>query len=95
MIAGDNMNSDDPPILLPASSVADLAKLLTELDKFLRSDPAIGNALASFLALHGHVHPRFTAYNLVDDVSFTAARLRALAGIAPSTPGNSRKPTVS
>lgn len=67
-----------PPIMLPAISVILLAEVLTELDEFLRSAPVIAADLAGFLGSRGHTHARFSASNGIDDVSFTAAHLRAI-----------------
>lgn len=68
-----------------------LTELLTELDEFLRSGPLIADDLASFLASQGHTHPRFAANNLIDDVSFTAAHLRAItSGLGKTAAGYAR-----
>ena len=72
-----------PRVTLPASTALELARLLTGLDEFLRSSPAITAELELFLTWHGHGHPGFAAVNLIDDVSFTAFWLRGLtAGAA-------------
>jgi len=62
-----------PPVTLPAASVILLAELLTRLDEFLRSGPVIAEDLARFLASQGDAHAGFSANNLIDDVSFSAA----------------------
>jgi hypothetical protein len=77
---------DNPPITLPASSVTQLAELLTELDEFLRSGNIVAE-LADFLAARGHVHPGFSACNLIDEASFTALYLRELTRSNPRATG--------
>ena len=49
--------------------------------------------LARFLATRGHPGPQFSANNLIDDVSFTAAHLRAITGrAAPPADPEQRDP---
>ena len=55
-----------------------LAELLTQLDEFLRSSPTIAADLADFLAARHRASPEFAASNIIDDVSFAAAHLRAI-----------------
>ena len=62
-----------------AGSPAELARLLTIIDEFLRS-PHMPARLTAFLSATGHEHPGYDACLLIDDVSFTALRLRQLAG---------------
>jgi hypothetical protein len=57
---------------------ASLAGFLTT-DELLRS-PHMSARLTAFLSSAGHQHPGHDACLLIDDVSFTAARLRPLAG---------------
>jgi hypothetical protein len=53
-----------------------LAELLTVLDEFLRCRQLpIAELLAKFLESRGNVHPVFHANNLIDHLSFTAARI--------------------
>ncbi|MDA8322944.1 MAG: hypothetical protein M0030_24490 [Actinomycetota bacterium] len=68
-----------PPVTLPAITVILLAELLTQLDDFLRSSPLAADDLADFLGARHRASPDFSANNLIDDVSFTAAHLRAIA----------------
>lgn len=56
-----------------------LAQLLSDLDEFLRSDQLIIEELAAFLHYRGTPQPRFAAFNLVDELCFTAAHLRGLS----------------
>jgi hypothetical protein len=73
------MTSDDPaPVTLPAITVILLAELLTQIDEFLRGSPLITAGLADFLAARGRASPEFAASNTIDDLSFTAAHLRAI-----------------
>jgi hypothetical protein len=73
------MTTDGAPLVtLPGAWVIRLAELLTQLDEFLRSGPAVAGQLARFLASQGDAHARFSANNLIDDVSFTAAHLRSI-----------------
>ncbi len=53
--------------------------MLTVIDEFLRS-PHMPARLAAFLSAAGHPHPGYDAGLLIDDVSFTALRLRQLTG---------------
>jgi hypothetical protein len=64
---------------LPPESVAALARLLCELDQFLRSGGPVADDLAGFLRQRGARHPGFAACNLIDELCFTAARFRRLA----------------
>lgn len=64
------------------NSLASLAGFLTTVDEFLRS-PHMSARLAAFLSATGHQHPGYGACLLIDDVSFTAARLRQVAATAP------------
>jgi hypothetical protein len=66
---------------LPAVEAASLAALLTTIDEFLRSSPAVTAGLAEFLRARGARFPGFEACNLVDELSFTALGYRSrLAG---------------
>lgn len=67
-----------PPVTLPAITVILLAELLTQLDDFLRRSPLTADDLAAFLGARHHASPGFSANNLIDDVNFTAAHLRAI-----------------
>jgi hypothetical protein len=52
-----------------------LLELLAVLDEFLRCRQLpIAELLAKFLKSRGSVHPAFHANNLIDHLSFTAAR---------------------
>jgi hypothetical protein len=75
-----------PPVTLPATSVILLAELLTQMDEFLRSSPLIADDLAGFLASRDHSHPGFAAFNLIDNVSFTALWLRNLIAAGQARP---------
>jgi hypothetical protein len=68
---------------LSDSSLASLAGFLTTVDEFLRS-PHMSARLTAFLSAAGHQHPGYDACLLIDDVSFTAARLRQIATAAAS-----------
>jgi hypothetical protein len=65
-------------ITMPTPAVLDLARLLTEVDEFLRSAPAVTIEMERFLERRGHCHPGFAVGNLIDEVSFTAAWLRSI-----------------
>lgn len=65
------------PVEEDAADLAGLARLLTTIDEFLRS-PHMAARLAVFLSAPGNPHPGYDACLLIDDVSFTAARLRRL-----------------
>lgn len=70
-------NSEPPAtVTLPAESIIRVARLLADLDEFLRSEPTL---LACFLHGRGDDRPRFTANNLIDEVGFTAAWLQTQA----------------
>jgi len=70
-------NSEPPATVpLPAQSIIRLARLLADLDEFLRSEPTL---LACFLQRRGDDRPRFTANNLIDEVGFTAVWLQTHA----------------
>lgn len=79
------MPDEDPASqnAFPASAAAGLAELLTEVDEFLRSGPAVAAELEQFLARRGRPYPGFAACNLIDAVSFTALRLRDLTAGNP------------
>ena len=64
---------------LPPESLAPLARLLCELDEFLRSGGPAADELAGFLRQRGDPRPGFAACNLIDDLCFTAAQFRRLA----------------
>lgn len=70
-----------PPsaVTLPVESITRLARLLTDLDEFLRSAPSLPDQLTEFLRRRGDDHPRLTVNNLIDEVSFTAAWLQTHA----------------
>ncbi|KXF55745.1 hypothetical protein AXA44_36510 [Rhodococcus sp. SC4] len=57
-----------------------LAELLTVLDEFLRCRELPIAELAKFLESRGSVHPAFHANNLIDHLSFTAARIATTHG---------------
>lgn len=59
--------------------MAELARLLTAVDEFLRASH-MSARLAAFLSALGHPNPGYAARLLIDDVSFTALRLRQLTG---------------
>lgn len=67
---------DKATVTLPATELAEAADLLTVVDEFLRCGDGAAEKLACFYAHRGEAHPRFTANNLIDQVSFTAAALR-------------------
>jgi hypothetical protein len=71
----------NPPatVTLPAESITRLARLLSYLDEFLRNAPSLPDQLTAFMHHRGDDHPRFTANNLIDEVTFTAAWLQAHA----------------
>lgn len=69
-----------PPVTLPAITVILLAELLSQLDEFLRASPLTAGDLSDFLATRGRASPMFSANNIIDDISFTAAHLRAITG---------------
>jgi hypothetical protein len=71
----------------PGGSTTELAGLLTTLDEFLRSSPQAAAVLAAFLASNGHPDPRYAGSLFIDEVSFTALRLRQLTGHAGASPG--------
>ena len=66
--------SPPPPISLPAAHVVLLAELLTDLDGFLRSDPAIWDQLRAYTRTPGRPDPGY----LIDAVSLSALWLRAI-----------------
>lgn len=74
--------NNEPPatVPLPAQSIIRVARLLADLDEFLRSEPTL---LACFLHARGDDRARFTAYNLIDEVGFTAAWLQTQAAAHP------------
>jgi hypothetical protein len=68
-------------ITLTAEDATGLAALLTTVDEFLRSSPAVTVDLAEFLRARGARFPGFEACNLIDELSFTALGYRnRLAG---------------
>lgn len=76
------MPSDSKPsstVTLPAESITRLARLLSDLDEFLRSAPNLREQLTEFLRRRGDDHPRFAANALIDEVGFTAAWLQTHA----------------
>lgn len=64
---------------LPGESIARLARLLSDLDEFLRDAPSLPDQLTEFLHRRGDDQPRLTANNLIDEISFTAAWLQGRA----------------
>lgn len=70
---------DEPTVAYPVHSLLDLAQLLGELDKFLRSGSDVTVLLTKFMTRRGHTQPGFTACNLIDDLCFTAYAIRRLA----------------
>ncbi len=64
---------------LPPESLAPLARLLCELDEFLRGGGPAADDLTGFLRQRGDLHPGFAACNLIDELCFTAAQFRRLA----------------
>jgi hypothetical protein len=74
-------------ITLPITQAAELAALLTTIDKFLRSAHANG-ALAAFLASRGTQFPGHDASILTDELSFTALSFRSL--LAATDDGHQR-----
>jgi len=77
---------EQPPLIaLPAISLILLTELLTQLDNFLHSTPFIAEDLADFLDRR-HTHPRFTAENVIGELSLAAEHLRRLTtGLDPAT----------
>lgn len=76
------MSSDSKPpltVTLPVESITRLARLLSELDEFLRSAPDLPDQLTEFQRQCGDNNPRFTANNLIDEIGFTAAWLQTHA----------------
>ncbi len=63
-------------ITLTAAEAVGLAALLTTVDEFLRSSPAVIVGLAEFLRARGARFPGFEACNLIDELSFTALGYR-------------------
>lgn len=54
-----------------------LVEMLITLDEFLRSrDLPVSELFAQFFAARGSKHPRFDAYNFIDQFSFTTLRHR-------------------
>ena len=72
-------------VTLTAAEAARLSALLTTLDEFLRSSPDITAGLAAFPGKRGSRLPGFEAFNLVDELSFTALghRCRLVGGGDP------------
>lgn len=77
-MAADN-NRPARTSTVPGDSMMQLAQLLGDLDEFLRSDQVFIEELAAFLHHRGTPQPRFAAFNLVDELCFTAAHLRTVA----------------
>ena len=68
-------------ITLTTAEAASLTALLTTIDEFLRSSPAVTADLAEFLRTRGARFPGFEACNLIDELSFPALGYRnRLAG---------------
>lgn len=66
----------EPTLPVPLPSRQHLAPLLSELDEFLRSGTNVALLLTQFMQHRGHTNPGLAAYNLIDDLSFTAYGLR-------------------
>jgi hypothetical protein len=64
---------------LPPEFLVPLARLLCELDEFLRSGGPAADDLTGFLRQRGDLRPGFAACNLIDELCFTAAQIRRLA----------------
>jgi hypothetical protein len=62
------------PVSLPY--LQHLAELLGELDEFLRSGTNVILPLTQFMQHRRHTNPGLAAYNLIDDLCFTAYGLR-------------------
>jgi hypothetical protein len=68
-------------VAMTAEEAASHTALLTTIDEFLRSSPAVTAALTAFLGTRGSRFPGFEACNLIDELSFTALGFRnRLAG---------------
>lgn len=81
----ENAPAEQDRNALPPESVAALARLLCQLDKFLRNGGPIV-ALDGFLRHRGARRPGFAACNLIDELCFTAAQFRRLAvGVSTGT----------
>lgn len=76
----ENAPAEQDTNALPPESVAALARLLRELDEFLRGGGPAADDLADFLRQRGDRCPGFAACNLIDEPCFTAAQFRRLAG---------------
>jgi hypothetical protein len=63
-------------ITLTTAEAAALTALLTTIDEFLRSGPAVTAGLTEFLRARGARFPGFEACNLIDELSFTALGYR-------------------
>jgi hypothetical protein len=72
-------------ITLTAAEAAGLTALLTTIDEFLRSSPAVTAGLAEFLRGRGSRFPGFEACNLIDELSFTALGYRSRLASGDST----------
>src|SRR5438445_7056604 len=72
----------------PGGNLTELTDLLTTLDEFLRSSPRVSADLAAFMASGGHPHPGYAASLLINEVSFTALRLRQFTGHASASPAD-------
>jgi hypothetical protein len=77
-IREDRIVPHRPTVTPPTGTVLELAGLLTSLDEFRRSSPAVAAELELFLTRQGHRYPEFAACNLIDKVSFTTLWLRSL-----------------
>lgn len=81
----ENAPAEQDTNALPPESVAALARLLCELDEFLRRGGPVAADLTDFMRHRGDRHPSFAACNLTDELCFTAARFRHLAAGVTST----------
>jgi hypothetical protein len=64
-------------IALTTAEASGLTALLTMLDEFLRSSPAVTVGPAEFLRAREARFPGFEACNLIDELSFTALGYRS------------------
>jgi hypothetical protein len=71
-------------IAYPIGSLVHLAELLGEIDQFFHSGTDVIDLLTAFMTRHGHNHPDFRACNLIDDLCFTAHRIRRLTDDLPA-----------
>jgi hypothetical protein len=70
---------DRATVAIAASQLLELADLLAVIDEFLRCGNGAASRLVDFCARRGERHPGFSANNLIDAVSFTAAGLQQQA----------------